>query len=179
MSLIDMGVAGHFYPPERLEAIFRFEKLLLDTTPILPWVERAYHSYASGDMVENLFGLSGMITDPVVKKAVRRLAQIMQELRDFMGGFPLCSDAFQTVDFVLNVMDKVAETSPESFAKLAYIRSWFDSTEMYYDEAKDQLSRMLELEKAGDWQAPDAETLSRYLPDVADAQTNGNEEVFQ
>lgn len=179
MSLINMGVTGHFYPPERLEAIFRFERLLLDATPILPWVERAYHSYAGDDMVENLFGLSGMITDPVVKKAVRQLATIMQKLRDFMGGFPLCCDAFQTVDLVLNVMDKVAEASPESFAKLAYIRVWFESNGWYYDEANDQLSRMLELEKTGEWQAPDAETLSRYLPDIADAQASGNEEDFR
>ncbi|MDW9921190.1 hypothetical protein GOB36_11650 [Sinorhizobium meliloti] len=164
MSLIEMGVSGHFYPPEKLEAIFRFERLLIDTTPILPWVERAYHSFAGDNMAENLSDLAGMITDPVVKKAARRLAKVMLELKGFMGSFPLCCDAFETVNFVLGVMDKVAETSPESFAKLAYIRDWFESSGMYYEDTREQLSQMLELEKAGQWQAPDAETLSRYLP---------------
>lgn len=164
MSIIDMAFTGHFYPFEKLEAIFRFERLLIDPTPIYPWLERARHSYAGDDMAENLSNLSDMITDPAVKRAVRRLAKIMRELHGFIGPFPPCFDAFQTADMVLGIMDKVAVTSPESYARLAYIQDWFEQTGLDYHETRDELSRMLEFEKSGEWQAPSAETLSLYLP---------------
>lgn len=73
-------------------------------------------------------------------------------------------DEFQTVDFVLGVMDKTAEAAPASFAKLAYIRDWFEVSADYYLNVREHLARMLEFEKAGEWQAPDAETLSHHLP---------------
>ena len=81
-----------------------------------------------------------------------------------MGDDPLCYDAFVTVDDALNFMDKVAETAPESYARLAYIRHLFQETKVSYAEAKDTLDRMLDLEKSGEWIAPDRETLAQYLP---------------
>ncbi|MDP9837697.1 hypothetical protein J2T09_002454 [Neorhizobium huautlense] len=164
MAVIDMAVTGRFHPSNKLDAIFRFERILFDITPVLPWLERAYHSYAGDDMAENLSDLASMITDPDTRKAVRRLGTIMRELKGFTGSFPLCFDAFQTVDFVLGIMDKTAEASPESFAKLAYIRDWFEESGAYYDDVQNELAQMLEKEKSGEWQAPDPETLSRYLP---------------
>lgn len=175
LSIIDMGVTGHFYPVEKLDAIYRFERLLIDMTPVLPWLERAHYSFAGPDMAENLSALSGKITDPVVRKATARLATIMRDLKNFMGSLPTCFDAFQNVDFVLGVMDKTAEASPESFAKLAYIREWFATTGETYFEARDYLSRMLELEMSGEWQAPDSETLSHYLPEVVREVEAGDE----
>ncbi|MCJ8237414.1 hypothetical protein [Peteryoungia algae] len=166
MTIIEMGVTGHFYPVEKLDPIYRFERLLIDTTPVLPWLERAYHSFAGDDMADNLSTLADKINDPSVRKATRRLATIMRDLKNFMGPWPTCFDAFQNVDMVLGVMDKTAEASPESFAKLAYIREWFATTGEDYLEARGRLSRMLELEKSGEWQAPDSETLSQYLPEV-------------
>jgi hypothetical protein len=120
MSIIDMSVSGHFYPLDKLNAILRMERLLLDMTPLLPWIERAYHSYAGDDMTQNLYDLAGKITDPAIKTATRRLAKILHDLKAFMGGYPTCYDAFQMADFVLGFMDKTAETAPESFARLAY-----------------------------------------------------------
>ncbi len=175
MTIIEMGVTGHFYPVEKLDAIYRFERLLIDMTPVLPWLERAHHSFAGDDIAENLLALSGKITDPVVRKATVRLARIMRDLKNFMGSLPTCFDAFQNVDFVLGVMDKTAEASPESFAKLAFIREWFAMTGEAYFEARDHLSRMLELEKSGEWQAPDSETLSHYLPEVVKEVEVGDE----
>lgn len=166
MDIIEMGVTGHFHPVEKLDAIYRFERLLTDMTPVLPWLERAHHSFAGDDMAENLSTLADKINDPAVRKATRRLAKIMRDLKNFMGSLPTCFDAFQNVDFVLGVMDKTAEASPESFARLAYIREWFATTGEDYLEARGRLSRMLELEKSGEWQAPDSETLSHYLPEV-------------
>ena len=164
MSIIDMSFSNHFYPVENMRPIFRFEKLLLDIQPVLPWIERAYHSYAGDNMADNLSNLSSMITDPGVRRATSRLAKILGDLTNFVGPFPRCYDAFQMVDFVLGVMDKTAETSPESFAKLAYIRDWFESNGEYYDDARERLSSMLELEKAGEWRAPGADVLTQYLP---------------
>lgn len=166
MTIIEMGVTGHFYPVEKLEAIYRFERLLTDMTPVLPWLERAHHSFAGDDMAENLSTLADNINDPAVRQATRRLAKIMRDLKNFMGPLPTCFDAFQNVDMVLSVMDKTAEASPESFARLAYIRELFATTSEDYLEARGRLSRMLELEKSGEWQAPDSETLSHYLPEV-------------
>ncbi|AQS62596.1 hypothetical protein AGRHK599_LOCUS280 [Rhizobium rhizogenes] len=164
MSIIDMSVSGHFYPVKKLEAIFRMERLLFDMTPVLPWIERAYHSFAGDDMAGNLADLTEKINDPGVKKATRRLAKIMHDLRSFIGGFPSCYDAFQMADYVLGFMDKTAETSPESFARLAYIRDWFEASGDDYLDGRDHLLQMLELEKAGEWQTPDAATLAQYLP---------------
>ncbi|GGB03660.1 hypothetical protein GCM10011491_34790 [Brucella endophytica] len=185
MRIIDMGVTGHFYPVEKLNAIFRFERLLIDMTPVWPWVERAYHSFAGDDMAENLSNLADKITDPGIRKATRRLAQILHELKTFMGAFPVCYDAFQTVDFVLGVMDKTAEASPESFARLAYIRDWFEAFEVEDDylNVREHLSKMLEFEKAGTWQAPNAETLAQYQPvanmEVGAGETRQNESKFE
>lgn len=164
ISIIDMSVSGHFYPLDKLNAIFRMERLLLDMTPVLPWIERAYHSYAGDDMAQNLYDLAGKITDPAVKTATRRLAKILHDLKAFIGGYPTCYDAFQMVDFVLGFMDKTAETAPESFARLAYIRDWFEAGDDYYLDVRDNLARMLELEKDGEWLAPDSATLAQYLP---------------
>ncbi|WP_027487340.1 hypothetical protein [Allorhizobium undicola] len=175
MALIEMGVTGHFYPVEKLEPIYRFERLLIDMTPVLPWLERAHHSFAGDDIAENLSALAGKITDPLVRKATARLATIMRDLKNFMGPLPTCFDAFQNVDMVLGVMDKTAEASPESFARLAYIREWFATTGEDYLEARDRLSRMLVLEKSGEWQAPDSETLSHYLPEVVQEVEVGDE----
>lgn len=175
MSIIDMAVTGHFYPAEKLGAIFRFERLLLDMTPVLPWIERAHHSYAGDDMASNLSALADKITDPVVRKATRRLGKILHDLKCFMGPFPTCFDAFQTVDMVLGIMDKTAEASPESFAKLAYIRNWFLQTGDGYLDARDRLLRMQELECAGEWLAPDSETLSSYFPEVVEDVIVGDE----
>jgi hypothetical protein len=175
MSIIDMAVTGHFYPVEKLGAIFRFERLLLDMTPVLPWIERAHHSYAGDDMAENLSALADKITDPVVRKATRRLAKILHDLKGFMGPFPTCFDAFQTVDMVLGIMDKTAEASPESFAKLAYIRDWFTQADDGYLDERDRLLRVLELERAGEWLAPDSETLSSYFPEVVEEVIVGDE----
>lgn len=180
MSIIDMSVMGHFYPIEKLGAIFRFERLLIDMTPVWPWVERAYHSFAGDDIAENLADLAEKITDPGVRKATRRLANILRDLRGFMGAYPLCYDAFQTVDFVLGVMDKTAESAPASFAKLAYLRDWFEVSGDYYREVREHLPRMLDFEKAGEWQAPDAETLAHYLPVTnmeADMEETGQNET--
>lgn len=178
MSIIDMGVMGHFHPVEKLKAIFRFEHLLLDMTPVMPWLERAYHSYAGDDMAGNLADLADMITDRGTQKAVRRLAKVMSELKGFMGSFPLCFDAFQTADLVLGIMDKTAVAAPESFARLAYIRDLFEQSGDDYLDIREQLGRMLELEKSGEWQAPDAETLSLYLPEFdADASALENENL--
>lgn len=175
MSIIDMGVTGHFYPIEKLEAVYRFERPLIDMTPVLPWLERAQASFASDEMAENLLGLAHMITEPGVRKAVRRLGTIMHELKGHMGRFPPCFDAFQTADFVLDIMDQTAETSPESFARLAYLRDLFEQSGHDYLDVRDDLRRMLELEKSGEWIAPDAETLSRYLPVMNTQATEGNE----
>ncbi|MBB4143227.1 hypothetical protein [Rhizobium rhizoryzae] len=166
MAIIEMGVTGHFYPIEKLDAIYRFERLLTDMTPVLPWLERAHHSFAGDDMAENLSTLADKINDPAVRKATRRLAKIMRDLKNFMGPLPTSFDAFQNVDMVLSVMDKTAEASPESFARLAYIRESFAMSGDDYLEARGRLSRMLVLEKSGEWQAPDSETLSHYLPEV-------------
>lgn len=140
------------------------ERLLFDMTPVLPWLERAYHSYGGGDMVENLYYLTDKISDPEVKKATRRLAKIMHDVKGYMGGYPPCYDAFVTVDFVIGFMDKTAETAPESFAKLAYIRDWFEASRDCYLDVRDQLKKMLELEKADEGKAPGAATLAQYLP---------------
>lgn len=164
MSIIDMSVTGHFYPVEKLAPIYRFERLLIDMTPIWPWIERAYHSYAGDDMAQNLADLADKITDPGVQKATRRLAKILRDLKGFMGAYPLCYDALQTVDFVLGIMDKTAEAAPASFAKLAYIRDRFEASGEYYLDVREHLARMLDFEKAGEWQAPDAEILAHYLP---------------
>ncbi len=180
MSIIDMSVTGHFYPFERLAPIRRFERLRIDMTPVWPWVERAYHSFAGDDMAQNLADLADKITDPDVRKATGRLAKILHDLKAFMGAYPLCYDAFQTVDFVLGVMDKTAEAAPASFAKLAYIRDWFEASGDYYLDVREHLARMLEFEKAGEWQAPDAETLAQYLPVTnteADAEETGQNET--
>lgn len=175
MAIIEMGVTGHFYPVQKLDPIYRFERLLIDMTPVLPWLERAHHSFAGDDIAENLSALAGKITDPVVRKATTRLATIMRDLKNFMGPWPTCFDAFQNVDMVLGVMDKTAEASPESFAKLAYIREWFATTGEDYLEARGRLSQMPELEKSGEWQAPDGETLSHYLPEVVHEVEVGDE----
>ncbi|MBX5235313.1 hypothetical protein HJC02_24055 [Rhizobium sp. NLR4a] len=167
MSIIDMSVSGHFYPMERLAPIYRFERPLLDMTPIMPWIARAHHSFAGDDLAENLSNLAEKIADPSVRQATRRLAKIFHDLKGFMGACPLCYDAFQTVDFVLGVMDKTAEAAPASFAKLAYLRDWFEACGDYYIDVQHHLPRMLEFEKAGKWEAPDAETLARYLPVTA------------
>ncbi len=164
MRIIDMGVTGRFYPVESLGAVFRFERLLLDLTPVMPWIERAYHSYAGDDIAQNLSDLADKITDPGIQKATRRLANILRDLKGFMGAYPLCYDAFQTVDFVLGIMDKTAEAAPASFAKLAYIRDWFEASGDYYRDVREHLPRMLDFEKTGEWQAPDAEALAHYLP---------------
>ena len=180
MSIIDMSVMGHFYPLERLAPIRRFERLLIDMTPVWPWVERAYHSFAGDDMAQNLSDLADKITDPGVQKTTRRLAKILHDLKVFMGAYPLCYDAFQTVDFVLGVMDKTAEAAPASFAKLAYIRDWFEASGDYYRDVREHLPRMLDFEKAGEWQAPDAETLAHYLPVMnmeADMEETGQNET--
>lgn len=179
MSVIDMSVSGHFYPLDKLNAIFRLERLLLDMTPVLPWIERAYHSYAGDDMAQNLYDLADKINDPGVKKATRRLAKILHDLKAFMGGYPTCYDAFQMVDFVLGFMDKTAETGPESFARLAYIRDWFEAGGDDYLDVRDHLARMLEVEKAGEWQAPDPATLALYLPVTASTEAEEeNETIF-
>jgi hypothetical protein len=175
MTLIDMSVTGRFYPFEKLDALWRFEQPVIDLAPIAPWIERAYHSDADDNMGNNLAMLSSKITDPTVQTAVRRLATVFQNLKGFMGGYPIPVDAFQTVDIVLGFMDKVAVSAPESFARLAWIRDWFDTMNDEYLDVQPQLSRMLELEKAGEWQAPEAETLSRYLPDATPEAENDNE----
>lgn len=175
MTLIDMSVTGRFYPFERLDALWRFERPMMDLAPVVPWIERAYHSDAGDDMGNNLAMLSRKITDPTVQTAVRRLAKVFQELKSFMGGYPIPVDAFTTVDMVLGFMDKVAVSAPESFARLAWIRDWFGTMNDEYLDMQSQLSRMLELEKAGEWQAPDAETLSHYLPDVTPEDENDEE----
>ena len=178
MSILDMSVSGRFYPLDKLGAIFRRERLLFDMTPVLPWIERAYHSYAGDDMAQNLSDLAEKITDPGVKKATRRLAKILHDLKAFMGAYPLCYDAFQMADFVLGFMDKTAETAPESFARLAYIRDCFEATGDYYLDVQDHLAQMLEFEKAGEWQGPDASILAQYLPmtDVAETKEENDKE---
>lgn len=181
MRIVDMGVTGHFYPVEKLDAIFRFERLLIDLTPVMPWIERAYHSYAGDEMAQNLSDLADKITDPGIQKATRRLANILRDLKGFMGAYPLCYDAFQTVDLVLDIMDKTAEAAPASFAKLAYLRDWFEASGDYYRDVREHLAQMLDFEKAGEWQAPDAETLAHYLPVTnteADTDEIGQNEMY-
>ncbi|AKI02283.1 hypothetical protein IMCC20628_03597 [Hoeflea sp. IMCC20628] len=164
MTLMDMGYSGVFLPLDRLDALFRFEKPLLDMSPVLPWIVRAYESNLPGDMCERLQFLAADITDPTVREATYIIALKMVELDKFMASYPACYDVFVTVDYALNVMDKVAEKAPESYARLAYVRDWFESMEGYYDESQEALARMLDLEKSGEWIAPDRETLAQYLP---------------
>ncbi|MCJ8519080.1 hypothetical protein ABID21_002210 [Pseudorhizobium tarimense] len=170
MSIIDMSVTGHFFPLERLDAIFRFERLLLDPTPLLPWIVRAYHSYSGDDMGRNLFDLSRKIVDPEVRAAARRLGKVLTDLKSYVRGFDPAFDAFQMADFVLEFMDKTAVTAPMSFARLAYIRDWLETSGEYYDDIQKDLPRMLELEKAGEWRAPNEQVLAGYLP-VSDGET--------
>ncbi|MGV2102573.1 hypothetical protein [Rhizobium sp. 21-4511-3d] len=81
MAIIDMSDNGNFYPFEKLRPIFRFER---------PWVERAYRSYSGNRMHENLADLVGMITDPDVRAATRRLAKLLGDLKGFVGDCSLC-----------------------------------------------------------------------------------------
>jgi hypothetical protein len=161
-TLIDMGYTGVFLPLEKLDALFRFERPLLDMSPVMIWIARAYESNLPGAMCERLQFLADDITDLSVRKATKIIARKMVELDKFMGDYPVCYDAFVTVDYALKVMDKAAEKAPESYARLAYIQHWFESIEDSYTE--NMLHRMLDLEKSGDWIAPDRETLAQYLP---------------
>jgi hypothetical protein len=172
MTILKMSVSGHFYPIERMHAIFRFDKPLIDMTPLYPWLERAYHSYNGDNMGENLYFLAPNITDPVVRKAAEKLSLLLQKLKGHMGYLPTSYDAFQTIDFLLNFMDKTAEKAPESYARLAYILDVFDSTAESFEDDEPVLSTMLEREMSGEWVAPDAETLAQYLPVLANAEAS-------
>jgi len=169
IDIMRMSDSGHFYPIERMDAIFRFKRPLLDLTPLWPWLERAYHSDYGDNMGENLYFLAHNITDPVVRKAAEKLARLLQDLKGHMGMMPKSVDAFATVDFLLNFMDNTAVKAPDSHARLAYIRHVFETTAEYFEDDEPVLSTMLDREKSGEWVAPDAKTLAQYYPALAES----------
>jgi bacterioferritin-associated ferredoxin len=163
IEILDMSATQHFYPPERLDSIFFFKRPLLDTTPLYPWLHRAYFCDYSSNMGESLFFLSDNIFDKTVQRAACSIAHNLQHLAGYCGIDSLCCDAVTTICSLLDVMDHADQHAPESFCRLAHFRAMLETREETYLEIRDEINGMLARERSGDWQAPDAEALKTYL----------------
>lgn len=163
LEILEMSATEHFYPPERLNSIFFFKRPLIDLSPLLPWLHRARFSDYSSSMGYNLALLGDRILDPTVRRAASQVSLQLQKLASYCGPFRACADAFDMVDFVLDVMAHAKEQAPESFCRLSYLRGSLDNREETYEELREELRGMLALEQSGEWQAPNEQTLWSYL----------------
>ncbi|MET3614750.1 hypothetical protein ABID16_003087 [Rhizobium aquaticum] len=163
-TIMGMSRTGVFYPFERVASLFRFERFLLDPTPIVPWLERAYRSDMGPDIGENLAYLSGNITDEATGKAIGKLGARLDRLHKFSSPYEIYSDTLVTVDMELGVLQYCRENAPLSYARLAFIQEILANQEYSELDVEDWYEQMIEAEKAGEWIAPSPEVLGQYLP---------------
>ncbi|WP_312608300.1 hypothetical protein [Agrobacterium pusense] len=165
LEILEMSATEHFYPPERLNSIFFFKRPLIDLTPLLPWLHRAHFSDYSSSIGYNLALLGEKILDPTVRKAASQVSMQLQMLVGYCGPFRICVDAFDMVDYILDVMSHAKQYAPGSFCRLSYLRASLENRDETYEELREELRGMLALEQSGEWQAPDEQTLRCYLPE--------------